>query len=159
MCLYVLSSVLWCHCEFRIKTMFGSSLPPVACRRVHVLFTLFAYSGIQHILCCVFVLFVYVWCTLCCIFFWNVPFWVPLRYSLTFINQYPNRHDITEILLKVALNTKNQNLQYPKKNHSLKTCWTLWQLVKDSTGYNSYYLKVSVCELWGWFARKVEDSV
>ena len=26
---------------FRIKTMFGSSLPPVVCRRTHVLFTLF----------------------------------------------------------------------------------------------------------------------
>jgi hypothetical protein len=27
--------------NFRIKTMFGSSLPPVVCRRTHVLFTLF----------------------------------------------------------------------------------------------------------------------
>jgi len=32
MCRYVLSS---------IKTMFGLSLPPVVCKRVHVLFTLF----------------------------------------------------------------------------------------------------------------------
>jgi hypothetical protein len=28
-CIYVLSCVLWCHCDFRIKTMFGSFLPPV----------------------------------------------------------------------------------------------------------------------------------
>jgi hypothetical protein len=28
---------------FRIKTMFGSSLPPVHCRRAHVLFTLFVF--------------------------------------------------------------------------------------------------------------------
>ena len=28
---------------FRIKTMFGSSLPPVYCRRAHVLFTLFVF--------------------------------------------------------------------------------------------------------------------
>jgi hypothetical protein len=57
------------HCDvrydFRIKTMFidSSSLPPIICRRVHVLFTLFvlfAYSGVQHILCCAFVLFVFV---------------------------------------------------------------------------------------------------
>jgi len=37
--------------------MFGSSLPPVVWRRAHVLFTLFVfltYSGVQHILCCVF---------------------------------------------------------------------------------------------------------
>jgi hypothetical protein len=39
MCLYVLSSVLW----FPHKTIFGSSLPPVFCRRVHVLFTLFVF--------------------------------------------------------------------------------------------------------------------
>jgi hypothetical protein len=57
------------HCDvrydFRIKTMFidSSSLPPIICRRVHVLFTLFvlfAYSGVQHILCCAFILFVFV---------------------------------------------------------------------------------------------------
>ena len=43
--------------DFRIKTMFGSFLPPVVCKRTHVLFTLFAYRGVQHILCCVFILF------------------------------------------------------------------------------------------------------
>ena len=39
--------------DFRIKTMFGSSLPPVVCVKVDVLFTLFClftYSGDQHIL-------------------------------------------------------------------------------------------------------------
>ena len=41
MCLYVLSSVLWCPLRILLKTMFGSSLPPVACRKAHVLFTLF----------------------------------------------------------------------------------------------------------------------
>ena len=41
----------------RIQTMFGSCLPPVFCRRAHVLFTLFvlfAHNGVQHILCCGF---------------------------------------------------------------------------------------------------------
>jgi hypothetical protein len=46
------------HVLFR---MFGSSLPPIVCRRDHVLFMLFVfvyvYSGVQHIVCCVFVLF------------------------------------------------------------------------------------------------------
>jgi len=37
MCLYVLSFVLWCPLQFRIKSMFTSSLPPVVCRRVYVL--------------------------------------------------------------------------------------------------------------------------
>ena len=68
--------------------MFGSSWPPVVCRRAHILFTylcLFAYSGVQSILCCVFVLFFFVLCTLCCQFLWIVNFYLPLRYSLTFI--------------------------------------------------------------------------
>jgi hypothetical protein len=40
--------------------MFGSSLSPVVYRRAHVLFAWFVfvtYGGVQHILCCVFVLF------------------------------------------------------------------------------------------------------
>ena len=45
---------------------------------------LFAYSGVQHILCCVFALFYFVLCPLCCQFRWIVHFWFPLRYSLTF---------------------------------------------------------------------------
>ena len=46
---------------------------------------LFVYSGVQHILCCVCVLFFFVSCTLCCQFLWIVHFWLPIRYSLTFI--------------------------------------------------------------------------
>ena len=37
-------------------------------------FCLFVDSGVQHILCCVFVLFFFVLCTLCCQFFWIVHF-------------------------------------------------------------------------------------
>ena len=40
--------------------MFGSSLPPVVCRRTHVLFVLFAHGGVQSRLCCIFVLFFFV---------------------------------------------------------------------------------------------------
>ena len=43
---------------------------------------LFSDSGIQHILCCVFVLFVFVLCTLCCQFLWIVHFWLSFPYSL-----------------------------------------------------------------------------
>jgi hypothetical protein len=49
---------------------------------------LFGYCGVQHILCCVFVLFVFVLCVLCCQFLWIVHFVLPLRYSLTFIHTY-----------------------------------------------------------------------
>ena len=41
MCLYARSYGI-CY-DFRIKTMFGSSLPPVVFRRAHVLFTLFVF--------------------------------------------------------------------------------------------------------------------
>ena len=50
---------------------------------------LFTYSGVQHILCSVFVLFVVVLCTLCCQFLWIVHCWLPIRYSLTFIVSLP----------------------------------------------------------------------
>jgi hypothetical protein len=46
------------HSKYKmLNTILGSPLPPVVCRRAHVLFTLcfFAHSGVQHILCCVFV--------------------------------------------------------------------------------------------------------
>ena len=46
---------------------------------------LLAYSGVQHMLWCVFVLLFFVFCTLCCQFLWIVHFWLLLRYSLTFI--------------------------------------------------------------------------
>jgi hypothetical protein len=41
--------------DFHIKTMFGSSLPPVLCRRVHILFTLFVFVWVwclTHIMLC-----------------------------------------------------------------------------------------------------------
>ena len=46
--------------------------------------SLFPFSGVQHILCCIFALFFFVLYTLCCQFLWVVLFW--LRYSLTFIH-------------------------------------------------------------------------
>ena len=39
--------------DFQMKTMIGSSLPPLVCMRAHVLFMLFAfvaYNGVQHVL-------------------------------------------------------------------------------------------------------------
>ena len=38
---------------FCFLCLFGSSLPPLVCRRAHVLFMLFAfvaYNGVQHVL-------------------------------------------------------------------------------------------------------------
>ena len=74
LCVYV----FWVSCcdvryDFGIKTMFGSCLPPVVCMRDHVLFTLFMFVCL---LCCAFVLFSIVSCTLCCWFLWMVHIWM-----------------------------------------------------------------------------------
>jgi len=47
---------------------------------------LFAYSSVQHILWCVYVLFVSVLCTICCQFLWIVHFLIALS---VFSNVYP----------------------------------------------------------------------
>ena len=46
---------------------------------------LLVHSGVQHILCCVFVLFFFVLCTLCTVS-QDSLFCLPLRYSQTFIS-------------------------------------------------------------------------
>jgi hypothetical protein len=46
---------------------------------------LLVHSGVQHILYCVFVLFFFVLCTLCCQFLWTVHILLPL---LVFSNIY-----------------------------------------------------------------------
>ena len=65
------------------KTLFGASLPPVLCRKAHVLLTLFVFLWAKwrpahFVLCwfCVVVLFVVVFCILILLSFW---------YSVTFI--------------------------------------------------------------------------
>ena len=73
---------------FIISTMFVSSLPSVVCRGFMSYLRclcLFAHSGDQHILFCVFIWFFVALCTLCCQFLCIVHFLLPLRYSLTFI--------------------------------------------------------------------------
>ena len=75
--------------DFRIKTMFGSSLLSIVCRRVHYLFTLFG-ACLRILVCntyCVgyFSLVVFVLYTKCCQFLWIVQSWWPFRCSLTFI--------------------------------------------------------------------------
>jgi len=59
-----------------MKTMFGSSLPPVGCGKVHVLFTLFVVClrVVMSDMCCVVFLFFFVLCALCCQFLLIVLF-------------------------------------------------------------------------------------
>jgi hypothetical protein len=89
MCLYVLNSVLWCPLRVQHKKRRSiPSLPPADVGGImsylHYL-CLLPHSGIGHILCCVFALFFFVLCTLCCQFLWIVHFGLPLQYSITFI--------------------------------------------------------------------------
>jgi len=76
---------------------------------------LFAHSGVQHILCCVFILFVFVLCTLCYQFLYIVHFWFPLRYSLTFIE-----HNITcNVMLPRCISFPIHNLASEIKCYAL----------------------------------------
>ena len=99
-CVFVFTS----SCLWEEACLVCSSLPPVVCGRKHVLFVrlylqlfvggsmscwcylcLFTYYGVQHILCCVFV-FLRLMCPMLPVSL-DCPFRLPLRYSLTFIQQ------------------------------------------------------------------------
>jgi hypothetical protein len=70
---YILAGV-WRRCSIRVYLHWGlMSYLRYLCFLV--------YSGVQHILCCIFVLFYFVLCTPYCQFLWIVHFWLPLRYS------------------------------------------------------------------------------
>jgi hypothetical protein len=118
-------STFWVQCcdvryDDRIKTMFGSSLPAVVCRRARVLFTLFVfvYSGIQHILCCVFGLFVLVLCTLCCQYLWIVYFDCPLGILSIFTNVYLSPYAVVIKCLNVAYHKAGWCLSDTEENSS-----------------------------------------
>ena len=70
------------RCGFPIVTMFGLSLSPVVCGMSYLrCLCLFVYNGVQHILWCVFVLFFFVLCALCCRFLCIVLFDCPSVFS------------------------------------------------------------------------------
>jgi hypothetical protein len=81
LCLYALSSVLWCPLRFHYKhdVRFASTS---SCLHYIRYLCLLAHSGVQHILRCVFSLVLH---TLYCQLLWIFHFWLPLLYSLTFI--------------------------------------------------------------------------
>ena len=77
MFLYVLSPVLWWPLRFPhkndVRFVFTSGCLWKDSCLVYVI-CVFTNSDVQHILCCVFVLFFFVLCTLCCQFLWIVHF-------------------------------------------------------------------------------------
>ena len=86
------SFVLWCPLRFphenNVRFVYSSS-----CLQrgggSYLIYFIYAclpmVRSIQHISCCVVVLFTFVLC-LCCQFLWLVSFWLPLMYSIRFID-------------------------------------------------------------------------
>ena len=116
---FFLLCAFWVPCcnvryDIHIKRpMIGSSLPPVVCWRIHVLFTLFEYSGVRHTLCCVCALFFFVVCKLYCQFLWIVHIWLSCWCSLAF-NYLQNttqktKDRATPITLKLGGNSRVLN--------------------------------------------------
>ena len=84
MCLYLVPCCDVCY-DFCIKTMFSSSLPPLYSEGLIYNLCMFAFSGIQHILCCVFVLLRHVYPVLPV--FLDCPFMIgPSVFSNVYLN-------------------------------------------------------------------------
>ena len=83
---------------FRIKTMFGSTLPPIVCQgEGGVVIFACVYWCPTHIVLCLNVLFFFVLCTKCCQFLWIVLFFLlSLRYSLTCIRHMSSPRQILQ---------------------------------------------------------------
>ena len=79
LCVYNDFRIRRCSVRFYLQLFVGGLMPYLR------YLCLFTYSGVQHILCCVFVLFFFVLCTLCCQVLWIVHLWLAFRCSLTFI--------------------------------------------------------------------------
>ena len=72
--------------------------------------TLFAHSGVQYIVHCVFVLFVFVLCFvyLCGQFFWIIHFTLPILYSPTFIYEIVRKRKFWTVMINsVNINSLN----------------------------------------------------
>jgi len=86
MCFNVLSSVLWCPLWFPninyVRFLLNLQLVVGGLMSYLRYLWLPVNSGVQCMLCCVFALFFFVLCTLCCQLFWIIHFWLPLRYFL-----------------------------------------------------------------------------
>jgi len=91
-CSFTSISFVSLHSEFRIvmSCTLSASHRCLVCHYYHLLVGgimsyardlcfFFGHSGVQHISCCVFYLFIFVLCTLCCQFLWIVHFWLLLR--------------------------------------------------------------------------------
>jgi hypothetical protein len=83
LCVYFLSSVLWWTLRFLHKIyvvrLYLQLFVRVLMSYLRYLWGFFAHSGVQHILCCSIVLFIFVLCSPCCQFVWIVIFSSPCQ--------------------------------------------------------------------------------
>ena len=91
-----------------LLTMFGSSLPPVVCRKAHVIFTLFVFVCVKwYPSRFVFLFCLSSFCNPILPVSLDCSFWLPLRYSLMFIYTHllkPDRLEwVTRTLIKLYL--------------------------------------------------------
>ena len=83
---------------------------------------LFVYSGVQHMLCCVFALFFFVLCTLCCQLLWIFHFWLTVRYSRTFILYKLKHFEYHKLMLDEIKSTDIQAHIYSPLTESFMPC-------------------------------------
>jgi hypothetical protein len=117
MCLYILSSVLWCLLRFPHKNDVRFSLPPVVSGTAHVVFALYVCLHIA-VYNTYSVVFFFEWRTLCCQFLWIAPhfFLLPLRYSPTFIYYLKNttqktkeEFEDTKGVIRICISRRTEN--------------------------------------------------
>jgi hypothetical protein len=68
------------------------------------------------------VVFFFVLCTVCCQFLWIVPFWLPLRYSLTFIYLLPSLCACLSHFISLSLYSRSLSKGFVHTNPSI-VCW------------------------------------
>ena len=133
-------SVLWCPQRFphenEVRSIITSSCLYWGLMSYSRYMCLFVHSCVQSILCCVFALFVFVWCTICCRFLWIVHSWLslrvagfsglsifdcPFRYSLAFVYKRQELLTIRDhLFLPTGLTTWFDHLVWPPV---LTTCF------------------------------------
>jgi hypothetical protein len=111
--------------------------------------SLFAYNGVQGILCFVFALFSFVLYALCCHFIWIVLFFI--RYSLPFIcTLYPHCYRTN---YRIVLKNKKQKNQL----HSVN----FWTAIKWSTFEQELtFVKNQLCQIvvFGYCSNSVDNK-
>jgi hypothetical protein len=122
----------------RIISMFGSSLPPVVCRRVHVLFVLFMFVCLCIVVsnthCVLFCFLCFFWSSSGCQFLWNVHFWL---IAPSIFSKKKGNNKITEIRTSY-----DENVQLILKSYLSVVYGTpLINNQEKFTGFLSIYVK------------------